>query len=88
MTDTERSLYVQDANGTTYLLEPVMWSDANEWHGELPQEADVTLYRMSATPRAHQSSDDCWCGPTSEPVKREDGSVGWVVVHNEGGDPS
>jgi hypothetical protein len=24
---------------------------------------------------------ECPCGPTSEPVKREDGSVGWVVIH-------
>lgn len=26
--------------------------------------------------------DDCVCGPTAEPVKREDGSVGWVIVHH------
>lgn len=26
--------------------------------------------------------DDCPCGPTTEPVKRDDGSVGWVVVHH------
>lgn len=27
-------------------------------------------------------SDDCICGPRMEPVKREDGYVGWVVVHH------
>lgn len=26
--------------------------------------------------------DDCPCGPTTEPVKRDDGSIGWVVVHH------
>lgn len=24
----------------------------------------------------------CVCGPTTRPVKREDGSVGWVITHN------
>lgn len=24
----------------------------------------------------------CPCGPTFEPVKREDGSVGWVLTHH------
>lgn len=25
---------------------------------------------------------DCPCGPTTEPVKHEDGSMGWVVTHH------
>lgn len=25
---------------------------------------------------------DCVCGPRTRPVKREDGSVGWVVTHS------
>lgn len=25
---------------------------------------------------------DCVCGPEERPVEHEDGSVGWVVVHN------
>lgn len=25
---------------------------------------------------------DCLCGPRTEPVAREDGSFGWVVVHH------
>lgn len=28
------------------------------------------------------SGGDCPCGPTSEPVKRDDGSVGWVTTHH------
>ena len=30
----------------------------------------------------HDDSDDCTCGPTSEPIQRDDGSVGWVVIHH------
>lgn len=26
--------------------------------------------------------EDCLCGPTTEPVPREDGSMGWLVVHH------
>jgi hypothetical protein len=25
---------------------------------------------------------DCVCGPTTEPVKREDGSIGWHIIHH------
>lgn len=25
---------------------------------------------------------DCPCGPTTEPVPREDGSMGWLVKHH------
>jgi hypothetical protein len=25
---------------------------------------------------------DCPCGPTTEPVEREDGSMGWIVLHH------
>lgn len=27
-------------------------------------------------------SADCICGPESIPVEREDGSMGWIEVHN------
>lgn len=30
---------------------------------------------------AHETNDDCPCGPTTAPVGRADGSVGWVVIH-------
>ena len=26
--------------------------------------------------------DGCACGPSSEPIKRDDGSVGWVITHH------
>lgn len=25
---------------------------------------------------------DCPCGPEVDPVKRDDGSIGWVLVHH------
>ena len=28
------------------------------------------------------SEDGCVCGPTIEPVPRDDGSFGWLVVHH------
>lgn len=27
-------------------------------------------------------SDDCVCGPTTEPVETEDGSTNWLVIHH------
>ena len=30
----------------------------------------------------HQMAGDCPCGPDPRPVKREDGSVGWLIVHH------
>ncbi len=30
----------------------------------------------------HDSSDGCVCGPNTQTVFRDDGSCGWVVVHN------
>lgn len=30
----------------------------------------------------HAPGTDCVCGPTTEPVPRDDGSMGWLVVHH------
>lgn len=30
----------------------------------------------------HEVSEDCVCVPTAEPVQREDGSMGWLLVHH------
>ncbi len=27
-------------------------------------------------------SSDCACGPTTEPVPRDDGSMGWLITHH------
>ena len=31
---------------------------------------------------AHETSDGCLCGPATEPVTRDDGTIGWCVVHH------
>lgn len=28
------------------------------------------------------AGSDCPCGPTVEPVPRDDGSMGWLIVHH------
>lgn len=33
----------------------------------------------------HEMCPDCWCEPTTIPVRRDDGSVGWVYAHHEPG---
>ncbi|MCW2496386.1 MAG: hypothetical protein JWQ77_2310 [Jatrophihabitans sp.] len=30
----------------------------------------------------HAASDECTCGPTTEPVPRDNGSFGWLVTHH------
>lgn len=30
----------------------------------------------------HVSDDDCLCGPTAKPIKADDGSVQWIMVHH------
>lgn len=37
---------------------------------------------MSGDLITHEQSEDCVCGPTVEPVKRDDGSYGWLVIHH------
>lgn len=28
------------------------------------------------------AGDECLCGPTVEPVTRDGGSIGWLVIHH------
>lgn len=28
------------------------------------------------------TGDECACGPDTEPVKRDDGSIGWLIKHH------
>ena len=30
----------------------------------------------------HDLTDACACGTRTDPVERDDGSIGWVIVHN------
>lgn len=29
-----------------------------------------------------ENGEACACGPTPKPVKRDDGSIGWVITHH------
>lgn len=30
----------------------------------------------------HTSDDDCSCGPTSNPIKGDDGTISWLMIHH------
>lgn len=54
------------------------------YNAEMPGKGEwITAHVM---PRGdlveHEASDDCPCGPASVPVTREDGSVGWNIIHH------
>ena len=48
--------------------------------------AAATAGDYHVTPNAdaieHSTSDECPCGPTADPVERDDGSIGWVYIHH------
>jgi hypothetical protein len=29
-----------------------------------------------------EPDDECPCGPTTQPVPRDDGSIGWLTIHH------
>jgi hypothetical protein len=50
-------------------------------------EAGATVLHVRPTNDGIQhdiatSEPDCVCGPRVEPVKRDDGSMGWLIVHH------
>lgn len=52
------------------------------WLSILPGEA-MTVHTIPVNDVIeHEADDDCFCGPTPDPVHREDGSIGWVMVHH------
>lgn len=42
----------------------------------------VHVYPVGDLVEHDTNSDQCVCGPEAEAVKRDDGSVGWVVSHH------
>ncbi|MFJ2961179.1 hypothetical protein ACIPIC_02580 [Streptomyces collinus] len=30
----------------------------------------------------HVAEDDCVCGPMVKPIARDDGSIGWLMIHH------
>lgn len=44
--------------------------------------APVHVYPVGDLIEHDTEGDQCPCGPTTEPVFREDGSNGWLLVHH------
>ena len=42
----------------------------------------VHVYPVNDLIEHDTDGDECPCGPTPEAVKRDDGSVGWVLSHH------
>tara|TARA_B100000700_G_scaffold313331_1_gene398193 strand:+ start:211 stop:384 length:174 start_codon:yes stop_codon:yes gene_type:complete len=43
---------------------------------------DVHVYPVNDLVEHDVEGGDCICGPTTEAIKREDGSYGWVIIHH------
>lgn len=54
------------------------------WHSDIELQSDgsVHVWPDSDLIDHDLDGDNCVCGPTTDPVKRDDGSVGWVIVHH------
>lgn len=44
--------------------------------------ATVHVYPTGDHITHETQGDNCICGPTIEPVPREDGSMGWLITHH------
>lgn len=42
----------------------------------------IHVYPLDDIVEHETTGDDCACGPTTEPVSREDGTLGWLVTHH------
>lgn len=66
-----------------------MWEKVAVWFGvkvDMWENTQLDNDDVHVVPVAdtidHVKTDDCACEPTVEPVKRKDGSIGWVYTHN------
>ena len=51
-------------------------------------DGDYHVYPVNDLIEHETDGGDCACGPTTEPVEREDGSIGYVVTHHSLGGSS
>ncbi len=69
-----------EADGVTILATD---NDVNEQGGWRYFElANGAVHVVPVNDAVDHLSEGCTCGPTDDPVKRDDGSVGWVVIHH------
>ena len=45
-------------------------------------DGDVHVHPVSDLIEHETDGGDCMCGPTTEPVERDDGSIGYVIMHH------
>jgi hypothetical protein len=45
-------------------------------------DGDYHVYPVQDLFEHVTDGDDCPCGPSTDPVGREDGSIGYVIVHH------
>jgi hypothetical protein len=45
-------------------------------------DGDRHVYPVNDLVEHDTNSGDCVCGPTNEPVERDDGSIAYVIVHH------
>lgn len=45
-------------------------------------DGDVHCYPLNDLVEHDTSGGDCICGPDTEPVPRDDGSIGWLITHH------
>ncbi|MGE4114510.1 MAG: hypothetical protein AB7G36_10075 [Candidatus Nanopelagicales bacterium] len=55
---------------------------SDRWSIDWVPDHDTSYVRPVGDLIDHAEYDDCPCGPTTEPVPRPDGTVGWVVTHH------
>ena len=48
----------------------------------LTECVDGTSHVTPINDLIQHTDDDCACGPRIEPVPRDDGSCGWLIVHH------
>jgi hypothetical protein len=51
------------------------------WTADRVRDGEVHV-RPDSDLVVHPMSEDCACGPTTEPVQAVDGYVGWIHVHH------
>jgi hypothetical protein len=50
------------------------------WESAVLDNDDVHVHPLGDL--VEHEPDDCVCGPTVEPVPRDDGSMGWCIIHH------
>ena len=45
-------------------------------------DGDVHVYPLDDLIEHDRSGAPCVCGPETEPIERDDGSIGYVIVHH------